>query len=466
MSKLQEFLADYDNPSTQAAYRAALNGFMKHVYRIKDDDKLTKRERREMFENLIDKYLSEERDNKKDLMNFRTSMKDRPPLSQRLMLNLVHEFLACNKIVIDHADMRRIRLKIKGGVATSEKEFDINTIRAILRHMDIKGRSLSLVLLASGMRIGETLLLRDSDIDLTSVPAKISIRAEYTKTRQARITFITPQAVEALKEWLSVREDYLKSSNGKNQGLVKAGKSKEREYNGDRLFPFSPNVANQLFENAVTNAGLMTKDERTKRSQIHLHMTRKFFISQMALLASSKEIPETLAGHGGNMTVAYRRYPEKQLAEEYLKVQHLLTITEEQELKAIEAGFRNTLEKHNSALADIAIENADLRANQNALQQENAAQNDEINNLKSRIQEMQETMRLSNLAFQNKMAEMISDFRHELGIDMEDEIKEYEEEISKMTPEEKAAHEKMVKKGAKIARNLRVKGKPLLKNQK
>ena len=214
---------------------------------------------------------------------------------------------------------------------------------------------------------------RDSDIDLTSVPAKISIRAEYTKTQQARITFITPQAVEALKEWLSVREDYLKSSNGKNQGLVKAGKSKERGGNGDHLFPFSPNVANQLFENAVTNAGLMTKDERTNRSQIHLHMTRKFFISQMALLASSKEIPETLAGHGGNMTEAYRRYPVKQLAEEYLKVQHLLTITEEQELKAIEDGFKNTLQKHDGALAHIAVENEDLRKKHDALQQENAA---------------------------------------------------------------------------------------------
>jgi predicted nuclease with TOPRIM domain len=102
-------------------------------------------------------------------------------------------------------------------------------------------------------------------------------------------------------------------------------------------------------------------------------MTRKFFISQMALLSSSKEIPETLAGHGGNMTEAYRRYPVKQLAEEYLKVQHLLTITEEQELKAIEAGFKITLQKHDSTLADIAVENADLRKNQDALRQENAA---------------------------------------------------------------------------------------------
>jgi hypothetical protein len=90
-------------------------------------------------------------------------------------------------------------------------------------------------------------------------------------------------------------------------------------------------------------------------------MTRKFFISQMALLASSKEIPETLAGHGGNMTEAYRRYPVKQLAEEYLKVQHLLTITEEEELKEIETGFKNQLQKHSSVIADSQIEIAELK---------------------------------------------------------------------------------------------------------
>jgi len=400
MSKLQEFLADYDNPSTRSGYRSAMYAFIKYVTHIKSTgSKRTTPEEKEKYEEMIDTYLSETRDNKKDLMDFRTSMKDRPPLSQRQIINLVHEFLACNKIVIDHDDLKRIRRKIKGGVVTTEKEFDLDTIRAILRHMDIKGRSLALTLLSSGMRIGETLQLRDSDINLKSVPAKISIRAEYTKTQQARITFITPQAVDALKEWLGVREDYLKSSNGKNQGLVKAGKSKEREDTSDLVFPFSPNVANQMFENAVTNAGLMTKDERTGRSQIHLHMTRKFFISQAALLASSKEIPETLAGHGGNMTAAYRRYPVKQLAEEYLKVQHLLTITEEQELKAIEAGFKITLQKHDGALALIAVENGELRKNQEALQQENAALQVRLQQIELAVEEQRAAMdKINSLA--------------------------------------------------------------------
>jgi integrase len=375
MSKLQDFLADYDNASTRAGYQSAVYGFIKYVYDIKPQKgKVSKRSSPEdkiKIDKLIDKYLSEKRDFKDDLMGFRTSMKDRPPLSQRQTINLVNEFLACNGVVIPHADMKRIRRKIKGGTATSESEFDIGTIRKILMFMDLKGRALLLMLISSGMRIGETLQLRDSDIDLTSTPVKIRIRMEYTKTRQERITFITPQAAEALKAWLPLRKEYLKSSNGKNKGLVAKGLSAERGSNGDHIFPFAMSTANQILENAVNKAGLMSKDEKTKRSQIHLHMTRKFFLSQSSLLASSKEIPETLAGHGGNMTEAYRRYTVRQLAEEYQKVQHLLTITDEEELRSIEVGFKTTMQRHDTTLAAMSVENAEQKT--------------EINELKARL---------------------------------------------------------------------------------
>jgi integrase len=357
MPKLDDFLKDYDNPSTKSGYRSAVYGFIKFVYKIKTKDPRNTLlpDTRVLLEKQIDKYLSEKRDNKADLMNFRTSMKDRPPLSQRQTINLVNEFLSCNNIVIPHADIKRVRRKIKGGVATQETDFDIEIIRKILRHMDVKGRALCYTLISSGMRIGECLQIRDSDIDLTSVPAKITIRPEYTKSKQGRVTFITPQAVDALREWMSTRQDYLNSSNGKNAGLIAIGKSRARENNGNHLFPFSDNTANLLFDTAITNAGLMTKDETTGRSQIHVHMTRKFFISQMSLLVS-KEIPETLVGHASNMSEAYRRYPVKQLADEYLKCQHLLTITDEQELKSISTVFDNQMQKHSRVIADSQVE--------------------------------------------------------------------------------------------------------------
>ena len=47
-----------------------------------------------------------------------------------------------------------------------------------------------------------------------------------------------------------------------------------------------------------------------------------------------------LAGHAGYLTGAYRRYTKKQLAEEYLKGQHLLTIQTPKELQEIESEFK------------------------------------------------------------------------------------------------------------------------------
>jgi hypothetical protein len=123
-------------------------------------------------------------------------------------------------------------------------------------------------------------------------------------------------------------------------------------------------------------------------------MTRKFFISQMALLASSKEIPETLAGHAGNMTEAYRRYPVKQLAAEYLKTQHLLTIAEESDLKAIETGFKNQLQKHDGALAAIVIENSSLKEQLASMQHAAAGHTNEISELR------EQTLMISKLVEQ------------------------------------------------------------------
>jgi integrase len=83
-------------------------------------------------------------------------------------------------------------------------------LRRILSHMDVKGKSLFLVLASSGMRIGEALRLKVEDVDLTSDPPKINIRGEYTKTGNPRIAFISFEARESLEEWLKNREGELK----------------------------------------------------------------------------------------------------------------------------------------------------------------------------------------------------------------------------------------------------------------
>ncbi|HID43654.1 MAG TPA: site-specific integrase [Archaeoglobaceae archaeon] len=85
---------------------------------------------------------------------------------------------------------------------------DHETLRTILQHMDVKGKTLVLMLASSGMRIRERLQIRLEDINLETDPAEIVIRGENTKTEEQRDVFISREAKQMLKEWLKVRESY------------------------------------------------------------------------------------------------------------------------------------------------------------------------------------------------------------------------------------------------------------------
>jgi len=59
-------------------------------------------------------------------------------------------------------------------------------------------QALYLILGSSGMRMGEALKLRKKDLDFSKDRIKINIRAENTKTRQARSTYISKESEERL----------------------------------------------------------------------------------------------------------------------------------------------------------------------------------------------------------------------------------------------------------------------------
>ncbi len=72
----------------------------------------------------------------------------------------------------------------------------------LLRNATPKLQAAILVAISSGMRISELVQLTLDDIDFSSTPTKIRIRAETTKTRTERETFITSEATNALKDCL------------------------------------------------------------------------------------------------------------------------------------------------------------------------------------------------------------------------------------------------------------------------
>ena len=380
MGKLADYLNHYSNASTAQGYSSAVYTFLDHIYGKQRKGKSVTADEKVQYEKLVDKYLKAKRNYSEDMAGFVVSLQTRPPLSARQTFTFAKGFFDYYDFTLPSKDLKFIRHKLpKGNVRTIDKDMDTETVRVILQHLDAKGRALILVLASSGLRINEALTVTLDDIDFKSTPTCITIRGENSKTGDNRITFMSHEATQAVNEWLKVRTDYIKSSQNRNNGLVKTGRGKARADEDDgRLFPFSDQNASALWDNALVNAGLLSRDKSTNRKQLHYHQFRKFFISQLSLIVS-KEIGEMLAGHAGYLTGAYRRYTKKQLAEEYLKGQHLLTIQTPKELQEIESEFKAEMLSHSKIIENLVMKNIGLEQQMTAMKDEH---NQEITAIK------------------------------------------------------------------------------------
>lgn len=236
----------------------------------------------------------------------------------------------------------------KYNVVSEEETITLEILRSILPHMYIHDRAVTLTLLSSGARIGETLKLRVRDIDLDATPARVTFRASTTKTKVKRTSFLTPEAVDALRAWLKVRSQYITTSSARTNGLVTMGRAVPKDPNDERLFPFETTTFYRGWNRAVQKAGLYKTCEETGRITIHAHGLRKFFRTYFGA-AAGPDVAEKLMGHDGYLTGAYVRLSEDDLAEAYEANCHVLTIA---------PGAAGELRRR---LTDMETENADLR---------------------------------------------------------------------------------------------------------
>ena len=341
--KIEKFLCLYPKKNTRGVYQAGIYEFFDCVYgKVRKGKRVTNVEK-ETYETISERYFTEQRDYLEDMLKFAAYMNGQPPIGARAKIAGVKEFLGNYGVEFTQRQLKQMSTKMpKGKTArTAEKDVYTETLRKILSHMDLKGKTVVLVLASSGMRIGEILQVKLSDVDLTSTPPEMVVRGEYTKSGDTRTVFISNEAKEALNEWLKVRDSYLKSALNRNKGLVEKGEAKGKTINDNRLFPFSDKNVRVMWENALKKAGLWNKDNTTGRSQVRIHALRKFFRSQLAL-SCPVDIVEALMGHEGYLTEAYRRYSRKQMGEYYLRAEHHVTIMGSGDIREIQDRLQDT----------------------------------------------------------------------------------------------------------------------------
>ncbi|HVP23114.1 MAG TPA: site-specific integrase [Conexivisphaerales archaeon] len=316
-----EWIASYPNMRTQNAYVTGVKAYLRHLY---GDSTAPVKEQ-------ADRYLREitagGRDHYKDLISFLGAFHDKPPKSVATYMAAVKNFLLlCADIELGRKELRMLKDRLpRGSMArTVEKEMGKEELRKILLHCDVRGRALFTLLLSSGIRVSEALQLTMEDVDLQHDPPMVTVRGEYTKEGDRYVSFISSEAKEALLQYLGVRETYLASTIKRTANIRKrkwrpwSKKAISRAERANRIFPFSTSVAGYKFTLAVHKAGLLSLDSSTGRKQIHIHMLRKFFMSQMKLSVPDNVV-EALTGHSAYLSDAYRRYTTQQLGKLYLK---------------------------------------------------------------------------------------------------------------------------------------------------
>jgi site-specific recombinase XerD len=223
-----------------------------------------------------------------------------------LMLSTVRTRLHCVNAFLGYAiDIgivgaevmaRRIRLKKP---ETLPKAMDPDDARRFLSAIDHpRDLAMIMVLLRTGMRIGELLNTKMKDLHLRD--RKIDIY-EGEKNRLGRVVYLSDDAMDALKVWLKIRDIH-------PEFLFYAQGRRSMAYSTARL----------IFERYIEKAGL-------KHKGYSLHALRHTFASELLNAGMRIECLQPLMGHTSlDVTRRYARLTDKTREEEYFRAMTII----------------------------------------------------------------------------------------------------------------------------------------------
>jgi integrase len=264
---IEDFLSQYNSESTLNVYRSALREYFKLLF-----PKLQEHKIETLDEKLVDTsldYINQDRDFRKDLMRYRKHISTNAPKTIITKLAVLIRYFESNQITFNKNFRRNLQGRATEAIS-KEHVPDKTEINRILEYMPIQARTLSIVLVSSGMRIGEALSIKLDDLELDQEPTRINLRASYTETKKSRLVFISTEAKKLLLEWLDYRPRFIEKNSEYLDDGIKAMYS-------EMVFPFTGSNFRKHWGNVLKKAGLFEKDPETNRMTIRPHNLRKFF---------------------------------------------------------------------------------------------------------------------------------------------------------------------------------------------
>ena len=111
------------------------------------------------------------------------------------------QFLIDNDLFVSDVLAKKIRLNLPDPLPRAIDSQDVKALFSVIDHP--RNRAMFLLLLRTGMRIGELLDLRPADVNLQEQKVMIYIGE---KNHQGRVVYFSDDAREALAEWIKVRD--------------------------------------------------------------------------------------------------------------------------------------------------------------------------------------------------------------------------------------------------------------------
>ncbi len=200
-------------------------------------------------------------------------------------------FLVNEQIVHPDLVLRRITIKLPQSLPRAFSPEDTLKLLSVISH--VRDRAMILLLLRTGMRIGELLDTRVNDVDLCEKTVKIY---EAAKNKIGRVVYFSDDAKKAVVAWLKSR-DHRKSNLFYGRG-------------GGR---WSYSAARVRFIKYIGKAHLDGKNYT-------VHCLRHTYATDLLNAGMRLEVLQQLLGHSSlNVTRIYARLTDKTREEEYFK---------------------------------------------------------------------------------------------------------------------------------------------------
>ena len=200
-------------------------------------------------------------------------------------------FLMGEGVVPSEVLLKRLTIRVPDGLPRAIEPEDVRRLLGVIE--DVRGRAMVMVLLRTGMRIGELLHTRMDDVVLGE--RKILI-FEAEKNRVGRVVYLSDDAMDALGGWLSIRDT--------TKGFLFYAQGRDR---------MGYSAARSLFFRYLLKAGLTHKG-------YSLHCLRHTFATELLNAGMRLECLQVLLGHQSlQMTRRYARLSDRTREEEYFR---------------------------------------------------------------------------------------------------------------------------------------------------